>query len=199
METKKCSKCKEEKELSKFNFRKDTKDGFSYWCRCCQKIINFERKDKIKSITKNYYNNNIEFIRLKNKDYSKNPINKIRTNIRKKERRDNDPLYHLTHNIRGTINRYFNFLKIDKPFKTSKILGCSFEEFKKHIETQFQDWMNWENYGKYNGELNYGWDIDHIIPISSAKTEEEIIKLNYFSNFQPLCSYTNRYIKKDNI
>ena len=34
--------------------------------------------------------------------------------------------------------------------------------------------MNWENYGLYNGELNYGWDIDHIIPISSAKTEEEV-------------------------
>ena len=59
--------------------------------------------------------------------------------------------------------------------------------------------MNWENYGKYNGELNYGWDIDHIIPLSSAKSEEEVYKLNYYSNLQPLCSYTNRYIKVDKI
>jgi len=56
--------------------------------------------------------------------------------------------------------------------------------------------MNWDNHGLYNGELNYGWDVDHIIPISSAKTEEDIYKLNHFSNFQPLCSKVNRDIKK---
>ena len=56
--------------------------------------------------------------------------------------------------------------------------------------------MNWENYGKYNGEISYGWDIDHIIPISQAKTEGEIVKLNHYTNLQPLCGYTNRHIKK---
>jgi hypothetical protein len=30
--------------------------------------------------------------------------------------------------------------------------------------------MNWGNYGKYNGEINYGWDIDHIIPLYTSKT-----------------------------
>ena len=59
--------------------------------------------------------------------------------------------------------------------------------------------MTWENRGLYNGELYYGWDIDHIIPISTAKTEEEIIKLNHYSNLQPLCSYTNRVIKRDKV
>lgn len=70
-------------------------------------------------------------------------------------------------------------------------------EFKSYLESKFETWMNWENRGLYNGELNYGWDIDHIIPLSSAKTEDDIIKLNHYSNLQPLCSYTNRYIKKD--
>lgn len=56
--------------------------------------------------------------------------------------------------------------------------------------------MTWENYGKYNGELNHGWDIDHIIPLDSAETEEELLDLCKFTNLQPLCSYTNRYIKK---
>lgn len=67
------------------------------------------------------------------------------------------------------------------------------------MESKFEPWMNWNNYGLYNGELNYGWDIDHIVPISSANTEEEIIKLNHYTNLQPLCSKTNRYIKKDYI
>lgn len=79
------------------------------------------------------------------------------------------------------------------------ILGCTYEEFKIHIENQFQPWMSWDNYGKYNGELNFGWDFDHIIPISSALTYEEIIKLNHYTNFQPLCSKTNRYIKKNKL
>ena len=55
--------------------------------------------------------------------------------------------------------------------------------------------MSWNNYGLYNGELNYGWDIDHIMPLSSAKTQEDIIKLNHYSNLQPLCSYHNRWVK----
>lgn len=78
-------------------------------------------------------------------------------------------------------------------------MGCSFEEFKSYLESKFEDWMTFENYGLYNGELNYGWDIDHIIPISIAKTEDEVLKLNHYTNLQPLCSKINRDIKKDNI
>ena len=59
--------------------------------------------------------------------------------------------------------------------------------------------MSWNNRGRYNGEFNYGWDIDHIIPISSAKNEDDIIKLNHYTNLQPLCSKFNRDIKKDKI
>ena len=58
--------------------------------------------------------------------------------------------------------------------------------------------MNWENRGLYNGELNYGWDLDHIIPICKAKTDEEVYKLNHYTNFQPLCSKINRDIKWKN-
>ena len=62
--------------------------------------------------------------------------------------------------------------------------------------------MTWENHGNWNGipsELNTAWDIDHITPTSSAKTEEELLKLNHYSNLQPLCSYTNRIMKRNKI
>jgi hypothetical protein len=86
-----------------------------------------------------------------------------------------------------------------KKSKTLVILGCSYENFKQYLESQFEPWMNWNNYGLYNGEFSYGWDIDHIIPLSSAKTEEEIIRLNHYTNLRPLCSYVNRVVKRDTI
>ncbi len=59
--------------------------------------------------------------------------------------------------------------------------------------------MNWNNAGVYKkNSFNVGWDIDHIIPLSTAKTEEELLKLCYYSNTQPLCSKINRDIKRDN-
>jgi hypothetical protein len=54
------------------------------------------------------------------------------------------------------------------------------------------------NIEKY-GDLKYGWDIDHIIPISKASTKADVLKLNHFSNFQPLCSKINRDIKRDKL
>ena len=92
-----------------------------------------------------------------------------------------------------------SYTKNRKSKGTIETIGLSHKDFINYIESKFEPWMNWENYGKYNGELNYGWDIDHIIPLSSAKSEEEVYKLNYYSNLQPLCSYTNRYIKVDKI
>ncbi len=88
---------------------------------------------------------------------------------------------------------------IQKKSKSYKILNCSFDDLKLHIESLWEPWMNWDNHGLYNGELNYGWDIDHIIPLSSGITEEDIIRLNHYTNLQPLCSKINRDIKRNNV
>ena len=93
----------------------------------------------------------------------------------------------------------FNHNGAKKNSKTAQILGCSFEEFRQHIESKFELWMNWNNRGKYNGNPNYGWDLDHIIPTSTAITEKDVIKLNHYTNYQPLCSFINRDVKKNNI
>jgi hypothetical protein len=52
--------------------------------------------------------------------------------------------------------------------------------------------MTWENYGLH------GWHIDHMIPLVSGNTEEEIFQLCHFTNLQPLWWYENlekRYYK----
>lgn len=61
-------------------------------------------------------------------------------------------------------------------------LGCTGKEFRAHIESQFQDGMNWDNYGSGRGK----WSLDHIIPLSIAKTDEDAFQLGHFKNVQPL-------------
>ncbi len=125
--------------------------------------------------------------------------NKDRINEYFKNRRANDKTYSLLCCTRSLILNALNRNGYKKTSKTEKILGCSFEQFEIYLESKFESWMSWENRGLYNGELNYGWDIDHIIPASAANTEEELVKLNHYTNLQPLCSYTNRVVKRSNI
>jgi hypothetical protein len=157
--------------------------------------------DKIKEYNKEYRENNKEKITDIKKKYRENNKEKINEYQRFyfDKRLKNDIIFKISHYYRNMIRKSFNGSGFKKESKTSEILGCSFEEFKIYLESKFEDWMTWENRGLYNGELNYGWDIDHIIPVSSAKTEEDLIKLNHYKNLQPLCSKINRDIKRDSI
>ena len=79
--------------------------------------------------------------------------------------------------ISQTLSNY------SKSKSTLNILGLNnFNDFKQYIETMFTDGMNWENYGFGKGK----WVIDHRIPLASAKNEDEICKLNYHTNLQPM-------------
>lgn len=170
-----------------------------------------KNRDRIRNRQRKYQVKNISNLREKRKKYrevnkekiKENYINFINKNpnynaIRSRERYNNDDLYRLSRNCRNLISLAFKNSKFIKPTISEEILGCSFEYLKEYLESKFEDWMSWDNRGLYNGELNYGWDIDHIIPLSSAQTKEDIIRLNHYTNLQPLCSYTNRYIKRNN-
>lgn len=71
-------------------------------------------------------------------------------------------------------------------------LGCSIEEFKNYIESQFKNGMSWDNYA------NDSWHIDHIKPLASFNLtdEKEIKKACHYSNLQPLWAEEN--LKKSN-
>ena len=158
-------------------------------------------KESFKERSKNYYLNNKEEQNKKNCDRQKNNREKRNSYLRayNKNKRIEDPLFKIVNNIRTSIYNSIKRGGYTKNSNTLSILCCTYDEFKLHLENKFEDWMTWYNYGKYNGELNYGWDIDHIIPISSARSEENIIKLNHYTNLQPLCSKINRDIKKDKL
>ena len=171
-----------------------------------------KRKEKRKENFKKFHIENPDYRKNYMKEYRKTENNKIYNrersktekykevrNSRQRERYMEHPLYKISCSIRKAINKAIKRNNFEKKNKTVEILGCSFNEFKNFIENKFEIWMTWENYGKYNGELNYGWDIDHIIPLDSAKSEEDLLRLNHYSNLQPLCSKINRDIKINKI
>jgi len=113
-----------------------------------------------------------------NRDMNKEYYNSLNREYIKKKK-DIDPLFRLTCSIRTLISQSFKYQYTKKAKKTIEILGCSYDEFKFYIESQFTEEMYWENYADY-------WQLDHKIPISWAKNEEEVYELNHYTNFQPL-------------
>lgn len=176
------------KPINEFPSRKDSKDGYKNSCKKCEYYRH-----------KSWKQSNIEKMREYNKSYSQKNKKRILTNQRNwfNEKMKTDGVFRLKILTRNAIKDSFRGKFFHKKNKTVEILGCSFPEFKLYLEKKFEPWMNFDNYGKYNGEFNYGWDIDHIIPTSTAKTEEELLKLNHYTNLIPLCSKINRDIKKN--
>ena len=100
------------------------------------------------------------------------------------DRKKIDPLFKLSHLVRCRIYVFLKLKNINKSNKTFDIVGCSPKFLKEYIEKQFTDGMSWELIGN-------SIHIDHIVPLSSANTEEEIYKLCHYTNLQPLWSKDN--------
>lgn len=62
------------------------------------------------------------------------------------------------------------------------LIGCDIKTFKNHLESKFTSGMTWDNYGAN------GWQIDHIIPVSSFNLSdpEQQLKAFHYTNTQPL-------------
>jgi hypothetical protein len=104
-------------------------------------------------------------------------------NVKRKERMDNDPIFKFKIRLRKTIKESVKRRGYTKKSKTYDILGIDFMGFRAHIENLFLEGMTWDNHGE--------WHYDHIIPLSTATTYEEVIKLNHYTNFQPLWAEDN--------
>jgi len=139
-----------------------------------------------KGYNKQWHLNNKEKKREYNEKY--NLENKEKINKYYKSRRDSEPLFKLTGNTRCLISLSLRNKGYTKKSKTYKILGCEYDFFANYLDLK-----------NYNEDSH----LDHVIPISLADTEEEVILLNHYSNFQLLPSIENiikgnRYIKIEN-
>ena len=107
------------------------------------------------------------------------------------KRKQNDPVFKLKKQIRNEIRASFNRRGLRKSKHTEEIIGCSTEFLCKHL---YETYL--KRYGiEYDGKEPV--HIDHIKPLSNAKTEQDVIKLCHFSNLQLLKAEDNLY-KNDN-
>lgn len=151
-------------------------------CSQRSKIYRESHRNDLKEYKANYQKNNVERIKIKKAEYYQNNKNKV--NAYNSNKRKNDPLFHLKWILRVRIRDAFRRSGYSKDSKTFELLGVEFEVVKKHIESQFTFGMCWE----FVGPLI---QIDHIIPLSSAKNKEELVKLCHYTNLQPLWMIDN--------
>lgn len=164
----KCYDCGEYKPFEDFHKNKSKKDGLDNRCKKCKNTYNYT--DERSAIVKKHSLDNKEEL-------------VVSSVLRNHEQYMNNPLYRIKTDFSSYIRSAIKKKGYSNNAKISKFLGCKSDKFIHHIESLFQEGMSWDNHGE--------WEVDHIIPNSFAKTIEDIIILNHYTNLQPLW-------KKDN-
>lgn len=144
-----------------------------------------ENRDEIKQRSRDYYAANKDRLsELAKKWKASNPEKRAEIARRYKEKVRSTPEGKLASRIAARIRAAFASGGYKKSGKTAEILGCDWEFFKSHIERQFLPDMTWARFGS---EIH----LDHIVPIASAECEDDIVRLNHFTNLRPLWSIDN--------
>ena len=125
----------------------------------------------------------------KRKEYHSNPKYKLAQNINRKIKYAEDEVYRELVKCRSLLKEAWNYPH-RKNLTLLKLLGLkTMQEFIDYIKSKFEQGMNMNNYGKQKDN----WQFDHIIPLSSAKTVEEVKKLMHYTNTQPLWRDKNNH------
>lgn len=144
-------------------------------------VLNSNCKECRKQLETEWIKNNIESARKIKSKWKKANRNKVNaaTRTREKIRYKTDIKFKLAKTLR---NRFKEVLKTKKSKSALKLLGCSLDEFKIHIEQQFQVGMTWDNHGQF------GWHMDHIKPLCSfdLTDSEQVKQAFHYTNIRPL-------------
>jgi hypothetical protein len=172
-----CPSCKTAKTITSFYRCKRYKDGLQIYCIEC---LNTKKRDT----TKIWKKKNRDHINAYNKKPEVLEKRRIRTREYARKRRKN-PSVRALESLRSRVNVALK--QAIKSEKTMTLVGCSMDEFRKHLESLFQPGMTWENYGKK------GWHIDHIKPCASFNLmdPEQQKACFHWSNCQPLWARDN--------
>lgn len=153
-----------------------------------EKQLDYQQRHRVRlsEYLKDYNKKNLDSLNTYRHTYrqdNKESLNRKHA-ARERSRLLRDPMYKLTKDIRCLLRNSLRKGSYDKKSKTFQLLGTDIGTFQKHlIHTAIS------NYGKYFPQRKY--HMDHIIPCASAETEEELIKLQHYTNFQLLTPRDN--------
>lgn len=141
--------------------------------------------DKISESNKAWRSANYEESRGRQNQYYQDNRDRIvsRNSRYRTDRRKSDTLVYLADTVRRRIAHAFARQGYTKRSKTNDLVGCDWLTLSAHIESQFKDGMSWGNRGE--------WHIDHIIPLASAASSDEMLPLFHYTNMQPLWAIEN--------
>jgi 5-methylcytosine-specific restriction endonuclease McrA len=145
--------------------------------------------NEISLIGKNWYKNNKNRRREVGALWIKNnpeAYKKLYTKANKK--RLEDPVKNLAMRMRGALRKSFGKLGVFKRKRTFEYLGYSNIDLYNHL---FPSLGNICQVCKETPLILENSNIDHIIPICLASSEEDVIKLNQLSNLRLICEVCN--------
>lgn len=180
-----CTKCKAKKDIKLFPV--NNRDYVLGSCKKCRSEYNkkwvSKNKEQHTKVKKKYYMDNHEI--LKEKRILKSEQFKAYYNEWQKNKYHSDEEFKLKHRLRSRLYRALNG-KIKLSSAVSN-LGCSVKELKKHLETQFQLGMTWENW------TIDGWHVDHIKPLSAFDLTDpkQVKEACHYTNLQPMWASEN--------
>jgi hypothetical protein len=146
-----------------------------------QREYRVKNADAIRERRRRYRQRNASKIKVAKQIYAANNKDKIAKALA--NRRANNPIARMANSMRRSIRRYLDAGQKGE-MSSFEIIGCSKDDLRKHLESKFRDGMTWQNYGKH-------WHIDHIVPLISAKSSDEIKRLCHWTNLQPLTAFEN--------
>jgi len=118
----------------------------------------------------------------KRKEYHSNAKWKLAQNKNRKIKYAQDEVYRELVKCRSLLKEAWNYPH-RKNLTFLKLVGFkTMQEFIDYIQSKFKEGMNMNNYGKQKDN----WQFDHIIPLSSANTVEDVKRLMHYANTQPL-------------
>jgi hypothetical protein len=166
-------------------YRKNNPEKVKAWNEAYRK----NNPDKVKAYEKSYYEANSEKKKSRGKSYYRANSDKIkkRNLAYQKNRYKSDPNYAAKCSARNLIGKAVRQgFKKDSP--TEKLLGCSYDEFKAHIQSH----PNWQPEWSWT-EREGIWEIDHILPLSKVDWNDEwqVAAALHFTNLRPMSAKEN--------
>jgi len=172
-----CSDCKIAKDKSMYYSNPSKYDGIKNICIDCDNIRNKKYRENNKE--KEVVRRRLKYLKYKEREL-------IKSNEYKSNKLKNDSGYRLLVNLRSRHYQAVKNAGKDKKFRTTDLLGCTANELKKYIESQFTGEMSWENQGSY-------WHVDHIYPLSKIDWDnrEQVKMVCHYTNLRPMIASEN--------